>query len=129
MFKAPTLPPAKKVSMSVLVYKQKKQFADVLQNGCSWKYCKLHKKSPARGFFFYKIAVLLFAVCKFIKKETLAQLSSCEFCETFKKAFHIEHCCFYRPIKLILDLSNLTIEYKLRVVSYSWESESRVNAN
>ena len=81
------------------------------------------------GFFFYKIAVLLFAVCKFIKKETLAQLSSCEFCETFKKAFHIEHCCFYRPIKLILDLSNLTIEYKLRVVSYSWESESRVNAN
>ena len=29
----------------------------------------------------------------------------------------------------ILSLSNLTIEYKLKVVSHSWKSESRVNVN
>ena len=40
--------------MSVLVYKQKQQFADVLQNGCSWKYCKIHKKAPVAGFLFLK---------------------------------------------------------------------------
>ena len=51
--------------------------------------------------FFYEIALLLFAVWKFIKKGTLAQLSSYEFCEIFKKTFPIEHRCFY--IKLIFD--------------------------
>ena len=38
---------------------------------------KFTRKHQWRGFFFYKIAVLLFAVFKFIKKE-LAQLSSYE---------------------------------------------------
>ena len=51
--------------------------------------------------FFYEIALLLFAVWKFIKKGTLAQLPSYEFCEIFKKTFLIEHRCFY--IKLIFD--------------------------
>ena len=36
-------------------------------------------------YFFHEIALPLFAVCKFIKKETLAQLYSYEFCEIFKK--------------------------------------------
>ena len=63
-----------------------------------------HKKAPVAGFLFYEIAVLLFAVCKFIKKETLAQLSSYEFCEIFKKTFLIEHRCFY--IKLIIDFES-----------------------
>ena len=80
--------------------------------------------------FFHEIALLLFAVCKFIEKETLVQLSSYEFCEIFKKTFLIEHRCFYKKRVLsILSLGNLTIEYKLKVVSYSWKSESRVNAN
>ena len=29
--------------------------------------------------------------CNFIKKETLAQVFSCEFCEIFKNTFFIEH--------------------------------------
>ena len=36
-------------------------------------------------YFFYEIALSLFAVCKFIKKEALIQLSSYEFCKIFKK--------------------------------------------
>ena len=31
------------------------------------------------------------SVCNFIKKETLAQLFSCEFWEIFKNTFFIEH--------------------------------------
>ena len=29
--------------------------------------------------------------CNFIKKETLAQVFSCEFCENFKNTFFTEH--------------------------------------
>ena len=31
--------------------------------------------------------------CNFIKKETLAHVFSCEFCEIFKNAFCTEHLC------------------------------------
>ena len=31
------------------------------------------------------------SACNFIKKETLAQVFSCEFCEIFKSTFFIEH--------------------------------------
>ena len=51
--------------------------------------------------FFYETALPLFAVCKFIKKEALAQLSSYEFCEIFKKTFRTEHRCFY--MQLVID--------------------------
>ena len=34
---------------------------------------------------------LLALGCNFIKKETLAQVFSCEFCEIFKNTFFIEH--------------------------------------
>ena len=40
--------------------------------------------------FFKEIALPLFFVCKFIKKGTLAQLSSYEFCEIFKECYE-EH--------------------------------------
>ena len=97
---------------------------DVLEN-----IAKFTKTAPVAGFPFYRIAVLLFAVCKFIKKETLAQLPFNEFSKIFKKTFLIEHRCFCKSLLLILRLTNLTIECKLRVVSYSWESELQVNAN
>ena len=69
---------------------------DVLEN-----IAKFTKKHHWRSFFFYKIAVFLFAVYKFFKKETLARLLSYEFCEIFKKTFLIEHRSFY--IKIIFD--------------------------
>ena len=50
------------------------------------------------GVFFLIFAM---ALCKFIKKEALAQLPSYEFCEILKKTFLIEHRCFY--IKLIIN--------------------------
>ena len=54
--------------------------------------------------FFYETAFPLFAICKFIKNETLAQLSSYEFYEIFEKTFLIEHRCFY--IKLVIDFES-----------------------
>ena len=33
-------------------------------------------------------------LCQIIKKETLAQVFSCEFCEIFKNTIFIEHLCF-----------------------------------
>ena len=40
-----------------------------------------------RSLFFNKVAGCRPHACNFIKKETLAQVFSCEFCEIFKKAF------------------------------------------
>ena len=76
--------------------------------------------------FFMKLhsSCLLFAN---LLKKSLAQLSSYEFCEIFEKTFPIEHRCL--SLLSILSLSNLTIDYKLKVVSYCWKSESRVNVN
>ena len=53
--------------------------------------------------YFYETALPMFPVCKFIKKETLAQLSSYEFCEMFKKTFLIEHNCFYIKLAIGFD--------------------------
>ena len=72
---------------------------DVLENRC------FSQKSASSGVsFFNEIVVILFAICKFIKKETLAKLSSYEFCEIFKKTFLMEHRCFH--IKLIIDFES-----------------------
>ena len=44
------------------------------------------EKTCARVFFFYRPEA-----CNFIKKETLAQVLSCEFCEISKNTFFTEH--------------------------------------
>ena len=44
-------------------------------------------------------AVLLTVACNFFKKETLAQLFSCEFCKTFRNTFFTEYIW-----KTLLDL-------------------------
>ena len=53
--------------------------------------------------FFMKLhsSCLLFAN---LLEKSLAQLSSNEFCEIFKKSFLIEHCCFY--VKLVIDFES-----------------------
>ena len=38
--------------------------------------------------------------CNFINKETLAQVSSCEFCEIFKIAFFTEHLRMTASVKV-----------------------------
>ena len=59
----------------------------VLWKRCSFKFRKIDRKTPAPESLFNKNAG---AACNFIKKETLAQVFSCEFCEISKNTF------FYR---------------------------------
>ena len=57
----------------------KKVFLDILQNS--------QENTCARVSFFKKVAGLRPQACNFIKKEALAQLSSCGFCEFSKNNF------------------------------------------
>ena len=50
-------------------------------------FVKFTGKYLCQRLFFNKVALLL----NFIKKETLAQLLSCEFCKIFKNTFFLEH--------------------------------------
>ena len=46
-------------------------------------FCKIHGKTPVlESLFFFEPQA-----CNFIKKETLVQMFSCEFCEIFKNTF------------------------------------------
>ena len=47
----------------------------------------IHRKAPVPESFFNKKTP---EACNFIKKETLARMTSCEFCETFKNTFFTE---------------------------------------
>ena len=55
------------------------------------------KKGVLKDFTKFKgntcTRVFIKKACNFSKKETLAQLFFCEFCETFKNTFFIEHLC------------------------------------
>ena len=56
----------------------KKQQPEVFcKKRCSYKFHKIHRKTPE--------------ACNFIKKESLAQVISCEFCEISKTTFFTEH--------------------------------------
>ena len=55
-------------------------FLEILQNS--------RKNICARAHFFIKLEAY---TCNFIKKETLAQAFSCEFCEIYKNIFFTEH--------------------------------------
>ena len=46
-------------------------------------------KHLCQSLFFNKVAGLKPQACDFIKKETLAQVFSCKYCETFKSSFFI----------------------------------------
>ena len=59
-----------------------KVFLEILQNS--------HENTWAGGFF-NKDSALRAATLLNIKKETLAQVFSCEFCETYRSTFFIEH--------------------------------------
>ena len=48
---------------------------------CSQKFCKIQRKIPVPDYL----------ACNSIKKKSLAQVFSCEFCKIFKNTFFIEH--------------------------------------
>ena len=50
---------------------------------------KSQEKTCTRVIFLNKVAGL--QACNFIKKETVAQVFSCEFCEIFKNTFFTEY--------------------------------------
>ena len=52
--------------------------------GALENFAKFTGKHLCQSLFFNKVAG---AACNFIKKETLAQMFSCEFCEIFKNTF------------------------------------------
>ena len=52
----------------------------------SLKFRKFTGKHVCQSLFFHKVAGLIT-----VKKETLAQVFSCEFCEIFKDTFFTEH--------------------------------------
>ena len=68
---------------------------------CSWKFRKIHRKTPVPEAFFNKVAGLRPATLlknriwsqasNFIKRETLVQVFSCEFCEISKNTFFTKH--------------------------------------
>ena len=59
---------------------------DVLGN-----FTKFTGKHLCKSLFFDKVVGLWGETCNFIKKETLAQVFSCEFCEISKNTFFTEH--------------------------------------
>ena len=63
-----------------------------------------NSQESTSGGFFNEIALPLFAICKFIKKETLAQLCSYEFCEIFKKTVkkNIFECLLPHELQMFL---------------------------
>ena len=58
------------------------------KNGVLRNFAKFTGKHLCQSLFFNKVAG---GACNFIKKETLAQVFSCEFCEISKTPFFIEH--------------------------------------
>ena len=58
-----------------------------VRTGVLTNFAKIHRKTPVSEFLLMKLQD---SVCNFIKKETLAQVFSCEICEISKNT------CFYR---------------------------------
>ena len=59
-----------------IVNEQKQSSRGVLWKRCSYNFRKIHSKTPVTSLFI-----------NFIKRETLAQVVSCEFCEIYKNNF------------------------------------------
>ena len=63
-----------------------------------------------RAIFLNKVASL--QACNFIKKETLAQMLSCEFCVIFKNTFFTEHLWTTASIISITDICIVIVSNK-----------------
>ena len=58
-----------------------------MRKGGLGNFTKLTGKHLCQSLLFNKVADLKPEACNFIKKETVAQVFSCEFCEIFKNTF------------------------------------------
>ena len=62
-----------------------------VRKGVLRDFAKFTGKHPCQSLFFNKVAGLSPQACNFIKKETLAHVLSCEFCEISRNTFFTEH--------------------------------------
>ena len=62
-----------------------------LKKGALKNFVKFAGKHLCQALFLNKVAGLRLDASNFIKKETLAQVFSCEFCEIFKNTYFTEH--------------------------------------
>ena len=62
-----------------------------VRKGVLRNFTKFTGKHLRQSLFFNKVAGLRPEACNFIKKEALAQVFSCEFCEISKNTFFTEH--------------------------------------
>ena len=77
-----------KISQAVLNFLKHYYFrSSHLKKGVIRNFAKFTGKHMCQRFFFNKVAG---QACNFIKKETLVQVLSCEFCEIFKNTFFTE---------------------------------------
>ena len=74
-------------------------------------FAKFIEKHVCQILFFNKVAVLRPEPCNFVKKETLAQVFFCEFCEIFKITSFTEHLCVtaFEYLRTIRDLLGKTV--------------------
>ena len=105
----------------LIIYRSSRQ--EVFCNkGVLKNFTKFTGKHLCQSLFFNKIAggkkCLFFGqACNFIKKETLVQVFSCEFCEIFKNAFFIEHLCW-----LLLNIHLVTLAYLTHWARFTFTS-------
>ena len=93
---------------------QKQSFADILQNRCSLKFHKFHRKIPVLESLFNKAAVL--KTCTLLRRDSNTGFF-CEICETFKNTFFTEH--------LRWPLLKLNIYFSCRLITY-YDRRSRL---
>ena len=77
MFKRKSSKLTNKTVQKLLRKIQKQPFTDVLQNGCSYKFRNINRKTPGRP-------------ATMLKRDPI-QVFSWEYCEIFKNRFFIEH--------------------------------------
>ena len=86
-------------------YKKKQPPEVFCEKGVHRNFTKFIGEYLCQGLFFNKVAGLRPQACNFIKKETLAQVLSREFCEISKNIIFIEHLRWL----LIAIVANLSI--------------------
>ena len=80
----------------------------LLSKGVLRNFAKLIGKHLCQSLFFN---IKLQATCNFIKKEALAQVFSCEFCEISKNTFFTEHLATVSEMMTHGFVSDLTLSY------------------
>ena len=91
----------------------KQSFADILQNRCSWKFLKFHRKRPVFESLLNKVAGL--KACNFIKKWLQHSSFPVKFEKFLRTPFFTEH------LRWLL-LSTLSFSLVIPLTTIGWDS-------